>query len=326
MRRLSCLICTAVLVSLGCASEGEIRYTDRYDPGREGSWIKDPEARATTRDRWSRVDTTRTSSNRVDIPVYEFAQSRGVTLGAAGHRQSGTASRAYLLGYGAVHGLEFVESRTHEESLNTRLSHERYLGRKNNTRWPGMVMGEALRHGAGHDTTRAFTADDKPWANRTIGRYSGSAGREWIEGNLTESVIRGARTRAGLSHASSARVIGLHIWKYADRELVSDAVEITYSIIYYNTNEYDTGPTEIDEPVPFYTDYIKDSATLPKEGTSVMYLKREGARDLLRWSFPKGIKAGETNKMTYKVKVDLKTRYSNRPQEHRPRDEEGRRQ
>lgn len=318
---LTALGAAVFLLSLGCSSGGEIRYAKRNDPGREGAWIKDPEATATTRDRWSRVDTTRTDSNRVDIPVYEFAQFKVTTRGGAVTRHSGSLSRAYVLGYAAIRFREFVDSVTHEEHLNLRLSHERYLARKSTTRWPGLLIEEGLRHHTRANSTRAFTSEDQPWTNRATGRYTGSASNAWVEGRMSETVARGLRTRSGLSHASASRMVGLHIWKYADRELVTDTVVITYSIIYYNTNEFDTGPTEIDEPVPYYTDYIKDSATLPKEGTSVVYLKREGARDILRWSFPKGIKAGETNKMTYKVKVDLKTKYSNRPTEHRPRPE-----
>jgi hypothetical protein len=42
----------------------------------------------------------------------------------------------------------------------------------------------------------------------------------------------------------------------------------------------------------------------------VEYLKRPGNRNLLRWKFPKGIKAGETNRMSYKVRVRLEDSYA----------------
>jgi hypothetical protein len=70
--------------------------------------------------------------------------------------------------------------------------------------------------------------------------------------------------------------------------------------------------------VPYYTEYIQGSATLPKDGTSVEYLKRDDDRNILRWKFPKGIKAGETNSMKYKVTVRLSPTPEYLPPEDRP--------
>src|SRR5690349_9035589 len=68
MRRLFYILALSLaLLQLGCATDGEIKYTGTKADANEPNYIKDPEATGTTRE-------TQTNSNRVDIPVLEFAQ------------------------------------------------------------------------------------------------------------------------------------------------------------------------------------------------------------------------------------------------------------
>jgi hypothetical protein len=171
-------------------------------------------------------------------------------------------------------------------------------------------MREQYNWRTGNERLKAYSAADLSLVETGRAEHEAIRAREQTRAMMADSQLEAARTRSGYEAATSQRVVGLHLWKYADRELVTDAVEITYTIVYYNTNEFDTGPTEIDEPVPYYTEYIPNTATLPKPGTSVEYLVRKDNRNLLRWKFPQGIKAGETNKMSYKVRVRLTDEYA----------------
>ena len=319
MRRL--LYTLAILALLGtsaCQSSGEIVYTGQNEEAAEGTYIKDPNAVGTTRDSSSREDTTRTESNRVDIPVLEYAQLGCYSQGEAMLRRSGYDTRYVRSGYSALTYRDYVERRVAFEGFDDRAVAEGYTANRNATLYPGLYSNEELNYRMGRDRYRAYSALEGPWTD------TGKVTTEAVESNSSVEAMRGeayleaGRTRNGYEAAFSTRVIGLHLWKYADREIVTDAVEITYTLVYYNTNEYDTGPTEIDEPVPYYTEYTEGSATLPKDGTSVQYIKRPGNRNILRWKFPKGIKAGETNSMKYKVTVLLDAPPEYRPDEDKP--------
>lgn len=318
MRRLLYTLAILALLGTACASSGEVVYTGQNEDAREGAWIKDPNAVGTTRDSSAREDTTRTESNRVDIPVLEYAQTGCTTYGAAAHRRSGYDARYTRYTYTAITHQDYAIRRVLFEGFEDGSTWEALEARRNATLYPGVYGNERLNYRTGRDRYRAYSALEQPWTDTGKLASEGIKSNSYLEGVRSEAFLEGARTRYGYDAAFTSRVIGLHLWKYADRELVTDAVEITYTLVYYNTNDYDTGPTEIDEPVPYYTEYIQGSATLPKEGTSVEYLKRDDDRNILRWKFPKGIKAGETNSMKYKVTVRLSPTPEYMPPEDRP--------
>lgn len=318
MRRLIYSLCIlALLGAAACQSSGEIVYTGQNEDAREGEYIKDPEAVGTTRDRGNQQDTTRTQSNRVDIPVLEFAQISSTTKGVALRRRSGFDARYVRQSYAAGRYIDYVERRLGVDGYVDAATLEMYQAERNATLFPGLKSREELNRRSGLTRTSAYSAENRPWTQTGRSTTEGIHSNAWVEGMRAEAYLEATRARSGYESAWGSRVIGLHLWKYANREIVTDAVEITYTIVYFNTNEYNTGPTEIDEPVPYYTEYIKDSATLPKQGTSVQYIKRDG-RDLLRWKFPEGIEPGETNRMTYKVTVKLDAPYESRPPDDRP--------
>jgi hypothetical protein len=309
------LVAIAILTPLGCATDGEIRYTGQKADAREADYIKDPEATGVTRDGGNRNDTTRTDSNRVDIPVLEFAQLRcEYSLGAR------TAVNFLTARYSGQQfdGIKYVErldSRRTQVWLNSRLALDYVNARANETLYKGMESRDETVRRLGRDKTTAYSMDSVGWFDQTRVHTSRAASREQVDAIKSNEELRATRSREGFFQASGERIIGLHLFKYANRELVGDGVEVTYTLVYYNTNEYDTGPTEINEPVPYYTSYITGSATLPRQGTKVDFIARPGDRDLLRWSFPQGIKAGETGEMKYKVKVILDAPYEQRPPE-----------
>lgn len=318
MRRMPYILALVLaLIQLGCASDGEIKYAGARPDADEPSYIKDPEATGVTRDGGNRNDTTRTDSNRVDIPVLEFAQLRCHYSGAA--RSSYTYLDARYSGQ-AFQGMKLVERftwRNQQEWLSARQGLEQVGAQANRTLFRGVESEEELSRRLARDHTKAYTLDSVSWFDETRVRTSRVASRESVDAIKSNDELRAVRSREGFNQASGERIIGLHLYKYANRELVGDGVEIVYTLIYYNTNEYDTGPTEINEPVPYYTTYIVGSATLPKQGTKVDFIARPGDRDILRWTFPQGIKAGETGEMKYKVKVMLDAPYDRRPPEDR---------
>jgi hypothetical protein len=318
MNRTLYTLAILALLTAACASQGEVVYTGTNEDAREGSWIKDPEAEATTRDSSSRSDTTRTESNRIDIPVLEYAQVSATTYGAAARRQSGYDARYTRMSFEAIRRLDFFEWDSKVSGYSDRVTAEMVHANRNATTFPGLYGDEQLNYRTGRDRLRAYSALETPWTETMKLATEGIKSSAYAEGMRTEAYLEATRNRYGYDAAFSSRVIGLHLWKYADRELVTDAVEITYTLVYYNTNDYETGPTEIDEPVPYYTEYIEGSATLPKDGTSVEFIKRDDNRNLLRWKFPEGIEAGETNSMKYKVTVRLNAEPEYRPPEDRP--------
>lgn len=312
MKRLFGLCAFAALVLLSaCESSGEVIYTGEQEDALEGNYIKDPEAVGSTRNR-NQADTTRTESNRVDIPVLEFAQYRVESYYAAAHSRMALDARYTRSGFAASRLMNGYDRRVAIEHLTSEAANA-YLSRDaNQTLYPAFKGREQYNSRLGRDQTRAYSAMDQSLVETSKLESEGIQARETTRAMASSSNVEAVKTRNGYEAAFMQRVVGLHLWKYADRELVADAVEITYTIVYYNTNEYDTGPTEIDEPVPYYTEYIDKSATLPKQGTSVEYLLRKDNRHILRWKFPQGIKAGETNRMTYKVKVRLQDEYAPR--------------
>ncbi|MBZ0135041.1 MAG: hypothetical protein K8I27_01555 [Planctomycetes bacterium] len=318
MHRLLYTLTLLALLGTACTSSGEIVYTGANEDAREGDWIKDPEAEATTKDGASRQDTTRTESNRVDIPVMEFAQYAVTSKGYAFHRRSGYESRYVRTVFEGLRHVDYVDRDVRFHGFEDDYMSEGLIARRANTLYPGAYTNEHLSTRLGRDRYRAYSTQETP--SITSGKLAteGMRSSSWVESMRGEAYAEGARTRYGYDAAFSTRVVGLHLWKYADRELVADSVEITYTLVYYNTNDFGTGPTEIDEPVPYYTEYIDGTATLPKEGTSVEYIKRDDRRNLLRWKFPKGIKAGETNTMKYKVTVKLDAEPEYQPPEDRP--------
>ena len=319
MKRLAYMFSILLLFgAYGCASSGDIKYTGVNEDAREGSWIKDPEAVGTTRDSGARQDTTRTESNRVDIPILEFAQIGCVTSGAAATRRSGYDGRYVRIGYSALTLQDYVSKLVTVQGYRDGHTTNELWARSNSTIYPALYSDEQYNHRYSRDGYSASSAEDQAWTNTARLTTEGLRSTTNAHAMTSETYLEAGHTRYGYEAAFNTRVIGLHLWKYADREVVGDNVEITYTIVYYNTNEFDTGPTEIDEPVPYYTEYIADTATLPKEGTSVAYLKRDDARNILRWKFPKGIKAGETNSMKYKVTVRLDPSPEYRPPEDKP--------
>lgn len=311
MKRLFGLCAIAALVLLSaCESSGAVVYTGEREDALEGDYIKDPEAVGSTRNRGNQTDTTRTESNRVDIPVLEFAQLRMESYYAASHSRMALDARYTRTGFAASRLMNGYERRVAIEHLTADAANA-YLSRDaNETLYPGMKMREQLSWRSSSERVRAYSALEGPDIESGTVETEGIVARETTRAMMSESELEAMKTRNGFESAFVQRIIGLHLWKYADREIVGDTVEVTYTIVYYNTNEFDTGPTEIDEPVPYYTEYLDKSATLPKNGTSVDYLVRAGSRNLLRWKFPMGIKAGETNSMTYKVRVRLEEDYA----------------
>ncbi len=314
MRRiLYILALSLVLIQLGCATDGEIKYTGTKADANEPNYIKDPEATGTTKE-------TRTDSNRVDIPVLEFAQLKCNYSGGARMANNQLDAR-----YGGqqFNGMKFVErfdTRNTSEWLSSRQALEYADARANRTLYKGMESEEELRRRMGRGQTTAYSSDSVSWFEETKVRTDNLAAREHLNAVKANDQLQAARSKEGFFQASGERIIGLHLYKYANRELVGDGVEVTYTLVYYTTNDYDTGPTEINEPVPYYTSLIVGSATLPKQGTKVDFIARPGDRDLLRWTFPQGIKAGETGEMKYKVKVVLDAPYEQRPPEDQPKE------
>ncbi|MCC6572435.1 MAG: hypothetical protein IT462_01475 [Planctomycetes bacterium] len=308
MRKAFTFCVLAAILVAGCSTSGEVRYAGRLDEN-DPSIIRGPGATGTTRDEDSRNETTRTKSNRVDIPVYEFAHMSGRTVGYG---------RTVLERYDARTGRLSVDLKRNIDSTRHALTETRSLFAFNReqttltavtTKYRGIDGRQYVFHRNANDTARGFSSDtrtDLEGADFWTDTYKMRRGLDASRGG--ESLEAG-RAGEGLEQLYGERVIGLHLWKYADRDLAADDVVITYTLVYYNTNNYDTGPTEISEPVPLLTDYIDKSATLPKEGVTVELLSRPDGSKVLRWSFPKGIKAGETNKMMYKVKVRLEKRY-----------------
>lgn len=310
MRHTAAILAIVAGVALsGCYSSGPIVYTGQNEDAREGNWIKDPEADATTRDTTGRKDQTRTLSNRVDIRVLEFAQMSGTSYGYGAKRRSGYDARFVRMAYEAGRHLEYTQFAAAPQDYGHRVGAEALFGDLNETLYPGVRGDDTLNARLGRDRTRAYSALEQPWTESGKVAVEGIRTRSWTNAVKGETFLEASRSRSGYEQAYGSRVIGLHLWKYADRDLVADAVEVTYTIVYYNMNEYNIGPTEIMEPIPYYTQYLDKSATLPKENTSVEYLKGDGGRSYLRWKFPNGIKAGETNKMTYKVRVELESKY-----------------
>lgn len=308
--RFGVLAFAALLLLSACESSGEVIYTGEREDALEGEYIKDPEAVGSTRNRSNQTDTTRTESNRVDIPVLEFAQFQVTTRYAAAHARSELDARLTRSGFGAAKLMAGYERRLVLETLTADASNAFLTRDTNETLFPAMRMREQLNSRVSNERVRAYSAQEVSLFDTGLVDSTSISAREMTSAMASSSNVEAIKTRTGYESAFVQRIVGLHLWKYADREIVGDDVEVTYTIVYYNTNEYDTGPTEIDEPVPYYTQYLEKSATLPKSGTTVEYLLRPGNRNILRWKFPQGIKAGETNKMTYKVRVRLNEEYS----------------
>lgn len=302
---------TLVLLS-ACQSSGEIIYTGEREDALEGEYIKDPEAVGSTRNRGNQNDTTRTESNRVDIPVLEFAQFQVTSRYGAAYSRAGLDARFTRSGFGANKLMAGYERRMFIETLTADASNAVLTRDTNLTLFPGMKMREQLNSRSSSERVRAYSAQEMSLFDTGQLDTGSISAREMTSAMASSGEVEAIAGRTSYESAFAQRIVGLHLWKYADREIVGDDVEVTYTIVYYNTNEFDTGPTEIDEPVPYYTEYLDKSATLPKSGTTVEYLPRKDNRNILRWKFPKGIQAGETNKMTYKVRVRLSEQYAPR--------------
>ncbi len=309
MRRFAAIILLALGVS-ACGTDRGFVYTGTNPDAPEGSWIKDPEAEGTTRDITGSRDQSRTRSNRVDIPVREF-----VTLSAT----SGTASASRWSRFGSGYVRTSVAAGWGNHSLDATGAVSRYgsvtggdglFAGMSDNRAPAMWASEELNARLGRNNSRAYTSSGQPWAETGSVPSAANYTRTWANVVKSTSQLDAAKSRTGYGEMFGSRIIGLHLWKYADRELVTDAVEVTYTIVYYNMNEQDLGPTEIVEPLPFYTEYIEGSATLPTEGATVEVVRRSGDRSYLRWYFPRGIRSGETNDMRYKVRVTLDSQYA----------------
>jgi hypothetical protein len=311
MRHLAAMFVIAAGIALSaCATDRGLVYTGTNEDAAEGSWIKDPEAQGTTRDITGRRDQSRTESNRVDIPVREFVTVASTSSTGTVVRNSGFDARYVRVAVAAGWSNHRLDARGMVQGYRSASSADILLAHLNETRFPGMWSTEELNSRMGRNTTRAYSALEQPWAETGSVPTEAVHTRDSLRAVKGNSRLEASKSQAGYSEAFGSRIIGLHLWKYADRELVTDAVEVTYTIVYYNMNEYDIGPTEILEPIPYYTQYMEGSATLPKEGTTVSKIQKVGERAYLRWNFPRGIKAGETNEMTYKVRVQLDSQYT----------------
>ena len=313
MPRSATLPALAILALLSaCGSSPEFAYVGANPGAPEGEYIKDPHALGASGRDARNMQGVVTLSNRVDIPVQEFVQiSSEAVLRAASSR----------VGYGDGLARGDYALLRSEEGFFDRAARGR-LYDASAANWVDASAGRSL-FAAG----RGFEETNRRIARGGAGAISAQRGaahshiadgpvayhmRDGVSVARGEDFVSTLRGRTGYEAATAQRIIGIHLWKYADRDLVSDRVEITYTIVYYNTNEHDTGPTEILEHVPYYTEYVHGSATLPKQGVAVQYQRRTDTRHTLRWKFPHGIKAGETNKMTYKVVVRLDERYAPR--------------
>lgn len=304
------LILLAGLVLAACSSGNGYRYTGTNPHADEGAWIKDPEAVGVTRDVTGRRDTTRTASNRVDIPVGEFVQVASTTRGQAIRRNDGFRAGFLRLAYGAGRYSSYVDSEAGWHGFLDGSAAKGLHGSSGNVRSAGFVADDTVFARSGRADIGALSAQDEAGVQRGALQSEGLGAYTMASVVKAENYAEASTGGLGYGHAFGARIIGLHLWKYADRNLAADAVEVTYTIVYYNTNDRNTGPTEIIEPVPYYTEYVANSATLPNERSSVEFVTREGARTHLRWAFPQGIAAGETGEMKYKVRVQLDARYA----------------
>lgn len=298
----------AALATFGCAGGGEVVYTGENEEAAEGAWIKDPEAYGSTRDRSGRREVTRTRSNRVDIPVAEFGAITGSSEFNGAYAVSDYDGRYVAQGFEAGRFEDYTYRRTIAASLDYAGGAEWLFARLSGDGYGGATVHDSLSRRTGEAGLSAYSAQDRPWSGKGSRTPVALHAQEQVSAVRGEAYLEGARNEAGYGGAWGARVRGLHLWKYADRDLVGDGVEVKYTIVYYNTNDENTGPTVIDEPVPLYTRYVPDSATTPREGVTVERIERPG-RDLLRWTFPDGVRAGETNRMTYRVTVDLAAEY-----------------
>ncbi len=301
------LILTAVVT--GCSSSGEIVYTGQNEDAREGDYIKDPNARASTHDGRFKDATTRTDSNRVDIPVLEFAQLNCRSELVTWHRSDALKARMGRLNYTGARQVKGTTYRTTVEQTDRQTSWVTLYANANETLYPAFRNNEMLNTRSGRERYRAYSGEARPWIESGRVWAMGGTSNAWLEADRANEWVEAVRSNEYLEGMTGARVIGIHLWKYADRDLVTNEVVVTYTLVYYNTNEYDTGPTQILEPVPYFTDYIPNSATLPRNDVKVDFIDRENARDQLRWTFPKGIKAGETGRMKYQVRVKLDGQY-----------------
>jgi hypothetical protein len=311
MRQLAAMFVIAAGIALSaCGTDRGLVYTGTNEDAAEGEWIKDPEARGTTRDISGRRDQSRTESNRVDIPVREFVTVASTSSTGAILRNSGFDARYVRASVAAGWSNHRLDARRLAQGYRSASSADVLLAHLNETRFPGMWSTEELNARAGRNGTRAYSALEQPWAETGSVPTESVHARDSLRAVKGNSQLEASKSQAGYSEAFGSRIVGLHLWKYADRELVTDAVEVTYTIVYYNMNEYDIGPTEILEPIPYYTQYMEGSATLPIEGTTVSKIQKVGERAYLRWNFPRGIKAGETSEMRYKVRVQLDSQYT----------------
>ena len=315
MRRTIAILLAAACLAAGCSTSGEMIYTGRID--NDPSVVRAPEATGQTRDDRSRV-TTSTRSNRVDIPVYEFAHVKCRSDGYVRTSLDRYDARFGRLGLDSKRSTEGADHvATLNKSLYSFVRNGASLGRAT-TDYRGIDGRQYVFTRTAGENSRAVSVDTRSALEAGESEPGAVRMRRGFNGSTTRDGLSAAHGSEGLEQLFGDRIIGLHLWKYADRDLAAEDVVITYTLVYYNTNNYDPGPTEISEPVALLTDYIDKSATLPKEGVSVELLARKDGSHILRWTFPKGIKAGETNKMSYKVRVRLQKRYESGEQPATP--------
>lgn len=311
MRRFLGLSLLATLWLLpACGSGPGVVYTGEEEDAAEGAFIKDPEAVGQTGHKVKGSQGQRTESNRVDIPLIEFAQLRIETTWSAAKSRIGLNSTFTRGGYAAFRCVGGFDRRLGQAGLYDVSSAEWLHVEAGRLFYAATKSGDQVNARAGSARYGAASSSEMTRLNATSDETMAFKSREGLNAARAEAGLSAARSNAGYGALRGERVIGLRLWKYADREIVANSVEITYTIVYYNTNEYAVGATEVDEPVPFYTEYMQGSATTPKDGVTVEFIKREGGRNILRWKFPKGIEAGETNKMTYRVTVRLEEPYA----------------
>ena len=196
MRR---LLTTAALSCLAfvsaCQGSGEVVYTGANEDAIEGTWIKDPEARGATRDSSGRNDTTRTESNRVDIPMGEFAQLGCRYEGAATTRHQGLDARLGRDGYAASRRGDAYFSWVVLQGFSRTATSAFLESDAGETLYPAVYGDEQLNRRMGRDRTQAFSGEAQSWADSGKLDSEATSGNTWLNAHKGHEFLEAGRTR-----------------------------------------------------------------------------------------------------------------------------------
>jgi hypothetical protein len=227
MRRIAAILSLAAgLACSACQSGPDVVYTGTNVNAVEGEWIKDPAAEGTTRG-VGRAEQTRTRSNRIDIPVHELVHVAVTSSARSVVRNSGYDAR-YVRTFVAGAWLNrYTESVGMANGYDSGSRFDALLSNASNTLYPALWAEETFNARMGGQGTRAYSAVEQPWTS--AGSLPGAAGYSstWAQAMKSESYAEADASRVGYGQSWGARLIGLHLWKYADRELVADSVIVT---------------------------------------------------------------------------------------------------